>query len=168
MSVAYVALGVNLGDRAATIESALRSLAQLGELRAVSSLYETDPVGYADQPPYLNAVVSIETSLPALDLLRRLLAIEAEHGRVRTFANAPRTLDLDLLLYGDETVETPELTVPHPRMHERAFVLVPLVEIAPNANVPNTGATARELLGRLTDVSGIARYAPAPNLSPAE
>src|SRR6185295_9870308 len=110
-----------------------------------SSLYRSAPMGYADQPAFLNAVACLDTDLGAEALLGELLAIEQRHGRERSFANAPRTLDLDLLLYGETVQSSPALTLPHPRMHERAFVLAPLAEIAPLAAVPGRGPV-RELL----------------------
>jgi 2-amino-4-hydroxy-6-hydroxymethyldihydropteridine diphosphokinase len=163
MNTAYIALGANLGDRTSTIESALRALGEFGRVTNVSSLYETDPVGFEDQPRYLNAVAELETALPPVALLDELLRVEAEHGRVRTFANAPRSLDLDLLLYDREVLETEKLTLPHPRMHERAFVLVPLAEIAPNAYIPSCGSSAAQLLAQLGTISGVDRY-PTPLL----
>jgi 2-amino-4-hydroxy-6-hydroxymethyldihydropteridine diphosphokinase len=105
-------------------------------------MYRSAPVGYADQPEFMNAVAQLETRLDARALLQGLLAIEADAGRTRSFPNAPRTLDLDLLLYGDEIIDAPELSVPHPRMHERRFVLAPLAEIAPDALVPGRGRVA--------------------------
>jgi 2-amino-4-hydroxy-6-hydroxymethyldihydropteridine diphosphokinase len=146
---AFIALGANLGDRLATLREAASRLGELGVVEAASSVYETDPVGYLDQPPFLNAVVQLRTTLPPEEILRRLLAIEAAMGRTRTFRNAPRTLDLDLLLLGDERLNVPGLTLPHPRLHERAFVLVPLAELAPNARVPGLDRTAAELLAAL-------------------
>lgn len=163
MSLAYVALGSNLGDRHAALESAVRALSRAGEVLAVSSIYETDPVGYADQPPYLNAVLALETPLTPEELLDVLLAIEQEHGRVRSFPNAPRTLDLDLLVFGDERRESEKLALPHPRMHERAFVLVPFAEIAPDAIVPGHDASVSELLSRIDAHSGIRRVMPPPH-----
>jgi 2-amino-4-hydroxy-6-hydroxymethyldihydropteridine diphosphokinase len=149
VTVAYVGLGANLGDPRRQLEQALRELDELPgtHLRASSSLYRSAPLGYADQPDFVNAVAELDTRLPATQLLAGLQAIEARHGRSRSFANAPRTLDLDLLLFGDERIAGPGLTVPHPRMHERAFVLVPLVEIAPEAAIPGQGK-ARDLLQR--------------------
>ncbi len=132
---AYVALGSNLGDRAAHLEAAIAALrATPGiEVIALSSVRETEPVGGPPQGPYLNAVVALRTELAPRALLERLLEIEAAQGRERgPERNAPRTLDLDLLLYGDEKIDEPDLVVPHPRMHERAFVLEPLAELAPD------------------------------------
>ena len=142
--MAYVGLGSNLGEPRQHLTRALRELDAVPQTRVVkaSSLYRSAPVGYADQPEFLNAVAQLETGLPAARLLAELQGIEARHGRSRSFANAPRTLDLDLLLYGQFTSKEPRLTVPHPRMHERAFVLRPLLEIAPDAVVPGRGGAA--------------------------
>ena len=152
MSRAYIALGSNLGDRAATIRSALAELAASPgvEVVAVSALAETDPVGYADQPRFLNGAAAVETSLPPRELLELLLEIERRHGRVREGvpAQGPRTLDLDLLLYGEAEIDEPGLRVPHPRLHERAFVLEPLAELDPALEVPGKG-TIQALLARL-------------------
>ena len=141
MTLAYVGLGANLDAPRQQVERALRELRDIPGTRVVksSSLYRSAPVGYTDQPEFVNAVVELETELPAARLLAALQAIEARHGRSRSFPNAPRTLDLDLLLFGEDTVQTPQLTVPHPRMHQRAFVLKPLVEIAPGAEIPGCG-----------------------------
>jgi len=130
---AYVGLGSNLDDPAEQVRAALGELEHLPQTRlaAASSLYRSRPLGYAAQPDFVNAVAALDTALEPLALLAELQAIEARHGRARSFRNAPRTLDLDLLLYGDQTIDQPGLIVPHPRMHERAFVLQPLLEIAP-------------------------------------
>lgn len=129
---AYVALGANVGDGVAQVQHALRSLADWPQLQLgpLSSFYRTAPMD-ADGPDYTNAVVAVSTTLTAPALLQVLQTIEQQHGRTRDYRNAPRTLDLDLLLYGDSQINSPELTVPHPRMALRAFVLVPLAEIAP-------------------------------------
>lgn len=144
MTLAYVGLGANLGKPRRQVEQALRELEGIPRTRVVkaSSLYRSAPVGYANQPEFVNAVALLETELTATRLLAELQAIEARHGRSRSFANAPRTLDLDLLLFGDEIIAEPGLLVPHPRMHERAFVLQPLLEIAPQASVPGRGKAA--------------------------
>jgi 2-amino-4-hydroxy-6-hydroxymethyldihydropteridine diphosphokinase len=144
---AYVALGANLGDPVATLHTACTVLRNQPDTRflAASSLYRTAPVGLRNQPDFINAVVALDVDsavLPAPSLLARLLAIEAEFGRIRTIRNAPRTLDLDLLLYGVEQVDLPELTLPHPRMSERAFVLAPLAEITPELVIPGHGPLA--------------------------
>jgi len=141
---AYIGLGANLDDPAAQVELAMDELARLPESRltARSSLYASAPVGYAEQPDFINAVAVLETRLSPRALLEAMLGIEHHHGRNRTFRNAPRTLDLDLLLYGDAHFHEANLTLPHPRMHERAFVLLPLLEIAPDAAIPGRGRAA--------------------------
>ena len=162
MARAFIALGSNLGDRAAYLLSAVAALAALEATRIVrlSRIYETAPVGPVVQGPYLNAVLEADTGLPPEALMQALLAIEAEHGRRRTVRFGPRTLDLDLLLYEDLILERPGLTLPHPRMHQRAFVLVPLAEIAPNARHPRLGKTAAELLAGVKK-NGVRPYLPS-------
>jgi 2-amino-4-hydroxy-6-hydroxymethyldihydropteridine diphosphokinase len=147
MTLAYVGLGANIGEPREQLRTALDELNGLPETRmtARSSLYRSAPLGYTDQPEFLNAVAQIDTGLAAETLLDRLQEIEQRHGRERPFAGAPRTLDLDLLLYGDQTIASARLTVPHPRMHERAFVLRPLLEIDSEISVPGKGP-ARHLL----------------------
>ncbi|HET9403485.1 MAG TPA: 2-amino-4-hydroxy-6-hydroxymethyldihydropteridine diphosphokinase [Burkholderiales bacterium] len=154
---AFVALGGNIGDPPAQIRSALRALAKLRETRLVrrSSLYRNPPVGHLDQPEFVNAVAQIETRIGPRELLGHLLEIERKHGRERGYPNAPRTLDLDILLYGGQVVHEPGLVIPHPRMPERAFVLVPLAEIAPDIEVPGRGRVAGLL--RNVDASGMIR-----------
>lgn len=154
---AYVALGANLGDPVAQVTAGLAALAVLPQTRllAQSSLYRTAPVGYAGQPDFINAVAAVETTLSPRELLAALLAIEQRHGRVRDFSNAPRTLDLDVLLYGDLQLHEDGLTIPHPRLHERAFVLVPLAEIAPDCGVPARGTVSGLLRG--IDTAGVER-----------
>jgi 2-amino-4-hydroxy-6-hydroxymethyldihydropteridine diphosphokinase len=141
VSVAYVGVGSNLDTPRAHVERALAELDGLAHTRVVkrSSLYRSAPLGYAAQPDFVNAVAELSTALPAEQLLAGLQRIEADHGRARSFRDAPRTLDLDLLLYDDEVRRSPSLILPHPRMHERAFVLEPLVEIAPGVSVPHRG-----------------------------
>jgi 2-amino-4-hydroxy-6-hydroxymethyldihydropteridine diphosphokinase len=139
---AYVGLGSNLGDRERTLREAVSALAAEEGIvvAAVSRLRETEPVGVGAQPCFLNGVVALDTTLSARALLERLLAVERRFGRVRVAGErAPRTLDLDLLLYGDETIDEPGLVVPHPRLHERRFVLEPLAELAPRLSVPRRG-----------------------------
>ena len=133
MTLAYVGIGSNLDDPIARVSRAFDELDALPHTRVVrrSSLYRSAPVGYLDQPEFVNAVAQLETGLPAERLLAELQEIEQRHGRERSFPNAPRTLDLDLLLFGNAKLETPALRIPHPRMHERAFVLKPLLEISP-------------------------------------
>lgn len=160
MAKVYLSLGANIGDRAATLRQAVRDLAGLGQVVRVSSLYETDPVGYIDQPNFLNAVVLLETQLEPLDLLAGTSAIEQEHGRQRSFKNAPRTLDIDILFYDDRIVTEPTLRIPHHLLNIRAFVLVPLVEIAPNLRHPLLHDTASDFLSQLDDEdrSGVRLY----------
>jgi 2-amino-4-hydroxy-6-hydroxymethyldihydropteridine diphosphokinase len=155
MATAYIGLGSNLGDRMATLRMAIQRLETLGRIAGVSSLYETEPVGYLEQPSFLNAVIALDTALAPADLLAALLGIERDLGRMRSFPNAPRTLDLDLLLVDNAILDTPELTLPHPRLHERAFVLVPLEEIAPELVHPGSGKTMQELLHTLRDQGGV-------------
>lgn len=154
----YVGLGANLGDARAQVEQALRDCAALPGTRLVvrSSLYRTAPID-AGGDDYVNAVCRLATTLAPLDLLDALQAIELRHGRERPYRNAPRTLDLDILLYGDQVIDSARLTVPHPRLHERAFVLVPLAELAPAIELPGRGpigprlaAVAQQPIERLT------------------
>lgn len=148
MTTAYVALGSNLGDREATIR---RAAAAIGA-RRVSSIRETEPWGYADQPRFLNAVAEIETELGPRELLERLLAVERELGRERTGPRyGPRTIDLDLLVHGDAAVAEPGLEVPHPRLAERLFVLEPLAELAPDLEIPGAGRVQELLRGLQSD-----------------
>ena len=147
---AYIALGSNLEQPQRQLQAGFDALARLPhtELLAQSSLYRSAPVGYVNQPDFVNAVVAIRTELSPRALLDALLAIEREQGRVRAFPDAPRTLDLDIALYGKCVTSEPGLSLPHPRMHERAFVLVPLAEIAPDVLVPGYGRV-RDLLHRV-------------------
>jgi 2-amino-4-hydroxy-6-hydroxymethyldihydropteridine diphosphokinase len=142
MVLAYVGLGSNLGDRRALLDSALAALRPL----RVSRVLETEPWGRGDQPAFLNAVAEIETDEAPDALLARLLDVEARHGRVRRERWGPRTLDLDLLLYGDRVVSAPGLEVPHPRLAERRFVLEGLAELCPDVEIPGLGRTVRALL----------------------
>jgi len=159
LETVFVALGANLDHPELQVEAGIRELAGLPQTRLVrrSSLYRSAPVGYRDQPDFVNAVAQIETGLGPRDLLEALLAIELRRGRVRDFPNAPRTLDLDIVLYGSLALHEPGLTIPHPRMHERAFVLLPLAEIAPDTVVPGHGRIAD--LVRNADVTGMVKLA---------
>jgi 2-amino-4-hydroxy-6-hydroxymethyldihydropteridine diphosphokinase len=145
----FIALGANLGDPVATVKAAIVALRQLPQTQfiAASSLYRTAPVGLKHQPDFINAVVELVAVVPAPTLLESLFEIEARFGRQRSVKNAPRTLDLDLLLYGDEVSSDPYLTLPHPRLHERAFVLAPLAEIAPRLEIGGLGRVADLLAG---------------------
>ncbi|MDR2508097.1 MAG: 2-amino-4-hydroxy-6-hydroxymethyldihydropteridine diphosphokinase [Candidatus Accumulibacter sp.] len=144
MTLAYVALGSNLGDSAAQLRKALDELAHLrgSRLLRASSLYRTAPVGIRGQPDFINAAAVFETRLMPLEMLEELLSLEERFGRQRAFLHAPRTLDLDLLLHGGQVIDTPRLQLPHPRMHLRAFVLAPLLEIAPDCGIPGRGAAS--------------------------
>lgn len=155
MPTTYIALGANIpgpaGPPESTLAAAADRLASLGWIAARSSLYSTAPVGFVSQPRFLNAVLAFETTLAPRELLDELLRIEHEFGRDRAkqVANGPRTLDLDILLYGNDIVHEPGLDIPHPRLAERAFVLIPLAEIASNLVVPGSGSTVQQLLQRL-------------------
>ena len=140
-SRAYIALGSNLADPQNQVEHAIQAFAKSTDMQLTkqSSLYRTAPVGYDNQPDFINAVIEIKTNLSPLDLLHRLFAIENIQGRERTFPNAPRVLDLDLLMYDQVKMETGELNLPHPRMHERGFVMLPFAEIAPDVMIGNYG-----------------------------
>jgi 2-amino-4-hydroxy-6-hydroxymethyldihydropteridine diphosphokinase len=155
MSLAHIALGANqtgpAGPPEVTLAAAAARLASLGSIAARSSLYSTAPVGLADQPRFLNAVIALETALTPLELLGAVLLMEREFGRDRAAGvpNGPRTLDLDILLYGDLVLSVASLEIPHPRLAERAFVLVPLNEIAPGLRDPRSGKTVSQLLAEL-------------------
>ena len=157
----FVALGSNLGDRERNLARGVAGLAGRGlRITARSSVYETEPVGGPAQGPYLNAVVQARTPLDAEGVLASCLDVERAVGRVRGVPNAPRTLDLDLLLYGSLVVRSEGMTVPHPRLHERRFVLAPLLEIAPDTRHPVLGLTVAEMAAACPDSSAVAVYGP--------
>jgi len=154
--IVYLALGTNLGDRLANLHAAINSFPSPIVHRQSSRVYETAPWGYTDQPAFLNMAVKCETDLDAASLLKRLKQIEVRVGRVESFRWGPRLIDIDILFYDDLIMDTPQLVIPHPRLHERAFVLVPLADIAPDFLHPVLGKTIRELL-QAVDRSGIQR-----------
>jgi 2-amino-4-hydroxy-6-hydroxymethyldihydropteridine diphosphokinase len=160
VEVVYLSLGSNVGDRDENLKAAIAALPAAGvQVRRISSFYETEPVDYRDQAWFLNCVVQAETELPLLVLLRGLRGVEARMGSKKLIAKGPRLIDIDILLYGQETMDTPELQVPHPRMAQRRFVLVPLAEIAPGLRHPSWLGTAQELLAETPDKSEVRRIA---------
>jgi len=153
MNTVYIGLGSNIEPRKQYLEDAIKKLRENEQIKVekTSSIYETAPVGYTDQDPFLNMVIEIKTSLTNLELLEACQQIEQQLGREKTFKNGPRTIDLDILFYNREFRDLENLQLPHPRLHKRAFVLVPLCEIAPNIIMPNTGRKVDELLDELPD-----------------
>lgn len=158
--IVYLSLGSNLGDREANLRAAIAKLAEIGAVAAVSSFYETEPVDVTGQPWFLNCAVKLDTEKMPRQLIAALLAIEQSMGRQRKAQQkAPRTIDIDILLFGSSIIEIPSLTVPHPHMHERRFVLEPLAEIAPDARHPVFKRTIRELRDALPPGQTVKRLA---------
>ena len=155
---AYLGLGSNLGNRQDNLDKALNLLSQRLQVRQVSSIYDTEPVGNVNQPRFLNSVCQVHTRLAPTELLALAKGIELKLGRARGKSNAPRPIDIDILFYDDQVIETPELVIPHPRLAERAFVLIPLDEIAPDLVHPVSGKTIRELLQGVTETQGVLKW----------
>jgi 2-amino-4-hydroxy-6-hydroxymethyldihydropteridine diphosphokinase len=145
----YLSLGSNLGDRQVNLRTAVGKLLNLGNVLTVSSIYETEPVEFTEQPWFLNCVVLMQTEMLPKFFFAGIQEIEKEMGRQRSQPKGPRTIDIDILLFGNATITTPQLTVPHPAMKERRFVLAPLAEIAPDVKIPGSKQTSRELLDEL-------------------
>ena len=159
MSTVYLALGSNVGNREENLRHAVDLLRETGvTIQKVSTTYETEPVDYLDQDWFLNSVLQAETDLAPLELLKAMRAIESAMGSKKAFLKGPRLIDLDILLFGDETIANPELQVPHPRMLDRKFVLVPLAEIAPELRHPSWNGTAAEILASSTDRSAVRKF----------
>ena len=155
----YLSLGSNLGDRRANLRNAIGKLLNVGNLLAVSSFYETEPVEFTEQPWFLNCAVALQTELNADDFLKEIISIEREMGRQRTAPKGPRTVDIDILLFGKAVIHQPQLTIPHPAMHQRRFVLEPLAEIAPDTQHPVLKKTAREMLKSLPKAGALVKKA---------
>ena len=167
MATVYLALGTNIGDREKNLREAMGLLTEVGvHVIQVSSIYETEPVDYLDQAWFLNAVLEGQTALSPVTLLGALRGIEARMGSKKAFAKGPRLIDLDILLYDDVAIDTPDLQIPHPRMLLRNFILVPLAEIAPTLRHPSWPASVGDMLGRSADRSAVRLALPPPELQP--
>ena len=167
MNSVHLGLGSNLGDRESNLAKALGLLTPNMSIDQLSSIYETEPVGYVEQPWFLNMACSGKTSLDPFELLSFAKEIETSLGRVASFSNAPRTIDIDILFYEDRSIDTVALVIPHPRIAERAFVLVPLTEIAPEFVHPLSGKSTRELLSVLNDSSQVRKWGNVPSIGSA-
>ncbi len=156
--IVYLGLGSNMGNRQSNLDRALDFLTQRLAIKMVSSVYDTEPVGDLEQPRFLNLVCQVSTRLAPLELLTLVKGIESKLGRVPGRVNAPRSIDIDILFYGDQVIETPKLVIPHPRLTERAFVLIPLAEISPDLVHPVQGKTVKELKRRVIGVQGVFKW----------
>lgn len=164
MSIVYLCLGSNLGERKKNLAQALASLSQKVIIGRISSLYETEPVGYKEQSLFLNLVCQVTTDLSPGELLRLVKTIEGKSGRIPSFPNAPRPIDIDILFYDDQIIETQNLVIPHPRLTERAFVLIPLAEIAANLIHPGLGKSITELASRVKEQGGVEKIGIPPSV----
>jgi 2-amino-4-hydroxy-6-hydroxymethyldihydropteridine pyrophosphokinase len=158
LAIVYLCLGSNLGQREKNLSQALMLLSPKVNLEKISSIYETEPIGYKEQPFFLNMICRIATDLSAEELLHLVKAIENKMGRVPTFLNSPRPIDIDILFYDDHIIKTQNLTIPHPRLTDRAFVIIPLAEIAPELVHPELGKSIAELARNMKDQGGVRKW----------
>ena len=165
METVYLGLGTNIGQRENNLYRALNFLSEKVEIEKVSRIYETEPVGYDDQQWFLNLVCCVNTELDPLEMLSYAKAIESSMGRQESFRNAPRKIDIDILLIGDRAIELHDLIIPHPRLTERGFVLVPFADIAPNLVHPGSGKTIKDLLAELDDTKQVREWGNVPSIS---